>query len=113
VLPHHDCSTFHKTQSVFFLPRTHIHSQSASREPQFESKLYIPTISKYLDALLAQRRWLEENERPASRLSGPDADISFLVRYLFSEMPSQRKKILPLLESESKSSQEQSGAVTG
>ena len=88
------------TPNVCFLPRNHIRSQSASREPQ--SKVYIPTISRYLDALLAQRRWLEENERRASYLSGPAADVSYLIRYLFLEMPSQTRKILPLLESESK-----------
>ncbi|KIL59918.1 hypothetical protein M378DRAFT_14479 [Amanita muscaria Koide BX008] len=42
------------TPDVCFLPRNHICSQSASREPQ--SKVYIPTISRYLYALLAQSR---------------------------------------------------------
>ncbi|KAM6492167.1 hypothetical protein JOM56_011891 [Amanita muscaria] len=93
------------TPGVCFLPRNHICSQSASREPQ--SKVYIPTISRYLDALLAQSRWLEENERRTSRLYGPAVDVSYLIRYLFLEMPSQRRKILPLLESESKSRMEQ------
>jgi hypothetical protein len=88
------------TPNIRFLPHTHIRSQSASREPQ--SKVYILTISRYLDALLAQRRWLEENQRRALRLSGPAADVSYLIRCLFLEMPSQRRKILPLLESESK-----------
>jgi hypothetical protein len=64
------------TPNVHFLPHTHIRSQSASRKPQ--SKVYIPTISRYLDALLAQHRWLEENERRALRLSGPAADVSYL-----------------------------------
>ncbi|KAF8800289.1 hypothetical protein BYT27DRAFT_7236138 [Phlegmacium glaucopus] len=92
--------------NVRFLPHTHIHSQSASREPQ--SKVYIPTISRYLDALLAQHQWLDKNEHGASRrLSGPAADVSYLIRYLFLEMPSQRRKILPLLESESKSRMEE------
>jgi hypothetical protein len=41
----------------YLLPRGHpIRSQSASREPQ--TKVYIPTISRYLDANLAQQRWL-------------------------------------------------------
>lgn len=93
------------TPNVCFLPLTHIRSQSTSREPQ--SKVYIPIISRYLDALLAQSRWLEENERRASRLSGPAADVEYLIRYLFLEMPSQRRKILPLLESESKSRTEE------
>ena len=93
------------TPNVCFLPLTHIRSQSTSREPQ--SKVYIPTISRYLDALLAQSRWLEENERRASRLSGPAADVEYLIRYLFLEMPSQRRKILPLLESDSKSRMEE------
>ncbi|KIL54738.1 hypothetical protein M378DRAFT_18600 [Amanita muscaria Koide BX008] len=54
------------TPNVCFLPRTHTRSQSTSREPQ--SKVYIPTISRYLDALLAQHRWLEENERRACKM---------------------------------------------
>ena len=29
-------------------------------------------------------------------------DVSYLIRYLFLEMPSQRRKILPLLESKSR-----------
>jgi hypothetical protein len=89
------------TPNVRFPPYADIRSQSASREPQ--SKVYIPTISRYLDALLAQRRWLDKNERHASRLSGPAEDISYLIQYLFLETPSQRRKILPLLERESKS----------
>ena len=86
------------TPNVCFLPRNHIRSR---REPQ--SKVYIPTIARYLDALLAQCRWLEENERRSSGLPGPSADVEYLIRYLFLEMPSQRRKIMPLLESESKS----------
>lgn len=81
-----------------FLPNTH--SQSASRGSQ--SKVYIPTISRYLDALLAQSRWLEENVDRGSCLYGPSVDVSYLIRYLFLEMPSQRRKILPLLESKSR-----------
>jgi hypothetical protein len=90
------------TPNVCFLPNsTYIRSQSAGRGSQ--SKVYIPTISRYLDALLAQSRWLEENERCASRsLYGPANDVSYLIRYLFLEMPSQRRKILPLLESKSR-----------
>jgi hypothetical protein len=94
------------TPNVCFLPRDHANrSQSASREPQ--SKVYIPRISRYLDALLAQHRWLEENERRASLLYGPATDVSCLIRYLFLEMPNQRKKILSLLECESKSMMEE------
>jgi hypothetical protein len=86
------------TPNIRFLP--HILCQSASRQPQ--SKVYIPTISRYLDALIAQHQWLKENERHAWRISGPRADVSYLIRYLFFEMPSQREKILPLLNSESR-----------
>jgi len=89
------------TPNVRFPPYADIRSQSTSREPQ--SKVYIPTISRYLDALLAQLRWLDENEHYASRLFGPAGNVSYLIRYLFLEMPSQRRKILPLLEGESKS----------
>ncbi|KAF8337704.1 hypothetical protein F5887DRAFT_1285016 [Amanita rubescens] len=81
-----------------FLPNTH--SQSASRGSQ--SKVYIPTISRYLDALLAQSRWLEENVDRGLCLYGPSVDVSYLIRYLFLEMPSQSRKILPLLESKSR-----------
>jgi hypothetical protein len=69
--------------------------------------VYIPTISRYLDALLAQCRWLEENEVYASGIYGPAADINYLIRYLFLEIPSQSRKILPLLESESRSRMEE------
>jgi len=54
------------TPNVRFLPHTHIRSQSASREPQ--SKVHIPTISRYLNALLAQRRWLEETMSAVHRV---------------------------------------------
>ena len=77
----------------------HVRCQSTSRQPQ--TKVYIPTISRYLDALLAQTRWLQENGYGSLGVYGPRADVGFLVRYLFLEMPSQRKKLLPLLKSES------------
>jgi len=81
-----------------FLP--HVRCQSASRLPP--TKVYIPTISRYLDSLLAQIQWLEDNGCSSLGVYGPSADVGFLVRYLFLEMPSQRKKLLPLLMSESK-----------
>lgn len=91
------------TPNVRFLP--HIHCQSASRQPK--SKAYIPTISRYLDALVAQRQWLKENVPQGWRIKGPGTDASNLIRYLFLEMPSQREKILPLLNGESRSRTEE------
>ena len=91
------------TPNIRFL--SHIRCQSASRQPQ--SKVYIPTISRYLDALVAQCEWLKENEHDAWRIKGPGADASNLIRYLFLEMPSQREKILPLLNGESRSRTEE------
>jgi hypothetical protein len=84
------------TPDIRFHP--HVRCQSTSRQPQ--TKVYIPTISRYLAALLAQTRWLQENGYGSSGVYGPRADVEFLVRYLFLEMPSQRKKLLPLLKSE-------------
>ena len=87
------------TSDTRFLP--HVRCQSTSRQPQ--TKVYIPTISRYLDALLAQIRWLEDNGYGSLTIYGPRTDVDLLVRYLFLEMPSQRKKLLPLLNSESRS----------
>jgi len=81
--------------NIRFLP--HTLCQSTTRQPQ--TKVYIPTISRYLDALLAQIRWLEKSGY-ASIAYGPRADVAFLVRYLFLEIPSQRGKLFPLLRSE-------------
>jgi hypothetical protein len=86
------------TPNIRFLP--HILCQSTTRQPQ--TKVYIPTIARYLDALLAQIRWLQENGYNSLMASGPRSDVKFLVRYLFLEIPSQRKKLLPLLRSESR-----------
>ena len=86
------------TPNIPFLP--HIRCQTVSRQPK--SKVYIPTILRYLDALVAQRQWLKENDRHAWRIKGPGTDASNLIRYLFLEMPSQREKILPLLSGESR-----------
>jgi len=91
------------TLNIRFLP--HITCQSASRQPQ--SRVYIPTISRYLEALIAQHQWLKENARHACHRSGPGADVSYLIRYLFLEMPSQREKILPLMKGESKNRMEE------
>jgi hypothetical protein len=44
------------TPNLRFPPYADIRSQTASREPQ--SKMCIPTISRYVDALLAQSQWL-------------------------------------------------------
>ncbi|KAF8814814.1 hypothetical protein BYT27DRAFT_7238728 [Phlegmacium glaucopus] len=85
------------TPDTRFLP--HVRCQSTARQPQ--TKVYIPTIPRYLDALLAQIRWLQENGYSSLKIYGPREDVGFLVRYLFLEMPSQRKKLLPLLKSES------------
>lgn len=82
-----------------FLP--HVRCQSTSRRPQ--TKVYIPSIPRYLDALLAQIRWLEDNGYGSMGTYGPRSDVESLVRYLFLEMPSQRKKLLPLMRRESRS----------
>lgn len=84
-----------------FLP--HIRCQSESRQPQ--TKIYILSIPRYMDALLAQSRWLEENT-DSSGVYGPSVDVEFLIRYLFLEMPSQREKLLLLLKCESKTQME-------
>jgi len=88
------------TPNIRFLPN--IRCQSASRQPH--SEVYIPTILRYLDALVSQHQWLKENEHhDVWRRKGPNLDVSNLIRYLFLEMPGQRKKILPLLNGESRS----------
>ena len=61
-------------------PLTHVCCQSASREPQ--TKVYIPGISRYLDALLAQVRWLEENVHHSVGTYRPTRGCQ-LVRALF------------------------------
>jgi len=81
------------TPNIPFLP--HIHCQTASRQPKF--KVHIPTISRYLGALVAQRQWLKENEPHAWHIKG---DASNLIQYLFLEMLNQREKILLLLNGE-------------
>jgi len=91
------------TPNTRFLP--HIRCQSESRQQQ--SKVYIPTISRFLDALISQHQWLKEREPYACRMYGPATDVSLLIRYLFLEMPSQRVKILPLLEGESRAQMEE------
>lgn len=63
---------------IIFLP--HIRCQSASRDPQ--TKVYIPTIPRYMDALLAQIRWLEENVGSPRSVYRPMSDIRLLIRYL-------------------------------
>jgi hypothetical protein len=90
------------TPDTRFLP--HVRCQSANRQPQ--TKVYIPSISRYLDALLAQVRWLEENVHLSAGIYGPRADVSLFVRYLFLEIPGQRKKLLLLLRNKSKDEME-------
>jgi len=74
--------------------------QSTCRQ---QTKVYILTISRYLDARLTQVQWLDDNGYSRLGDCGPAVDVSYLVRYLFLEMPNQRKKLLPLLKDESKS----------
>lgn len=90
------------TPGIRFLP--HVPCQSASRQPQ--TKVYVPSIARYLDALLGQLRWLEENVRHPMGVYGPRADVSLFVRYLFLELPGQREKLLPLLKGESRGDME-------
>jgi len=96
--PETDNPSLLTTPNIRFLP--HILYQSTTRQPQ--TKVYIPTIARYLDALLAQIRWLQENGYNLLKAYGPHSDAGFLVRYLFLEIPSQRSKLLPLLRSESR-----------
>ena len=86
-----------KTPNTRFLP--HTLCQSTTCQPQ--TKLYIPTISRYLDALLAQVRSLQKSGY-ALIAYGPRADVTISVRYLFLEIPSQRRKLFLLLRSESR-----------
>jgi hypothetical protein len=64
--------------------------------------VYIPTISRYIDACLSRHpRLCHLSDAP--RLTGNGAmDISYLVRYLFLESDTQRAKLLPALSDEKK-----------
>lgn len=90
------------TQNKRFLP--HIPCQSSTHPP---TKIYIPTVARYLAALLAQIQWLHENADGSLMGYGPRSDVGLLVRYLFLEIPSQRKKLLPLLDDETRTQLEQ------
>ena len=79
-----------------FLP--HHPCQSPTRCPH--TKIYIPTISHYITALVAQIQWLDENGYGSLIGYGPESDL--LVRYLFLEIPSQRKKLLPQLDNKTR-----------
>ena len=77
-----------------FLP--HHPCQSPARCPR--TKIYIPTIARYITALVAQIRWLDENGYGSLISYSPESDVNLLVRYLFLEIPSQRSKRLPQLD---------------
>ncbi len=77
-----------------FLP--HYSCQSSMHHPP--TKIYIPTVARYITALVAQIQWLDENGYSALIGYGPKSDVRFLVRYLFLEISSQRKKLLPQLD---------------
>jgi hypothetical protein len=50
----------------------------------------------------SQIRWLRENGYSSLIAYEPKSDVKFLVRYLYLKIPSQRRKLLPLLKSEAK-----------
>jgi hypothetical protein len=60
--------------------------------------IYILTVARYSTGLVVQIQWLGENGYSALRGHGPRSDVRFLVRYLFLEIPSQRKKLLGALQ---------------
>jgi len=80
-----------------FLPhQCHHPCQSPTRCPR--TKIYIPTIAHYITALVAQIQWLDENGYGSLIGYGPETDVGLLVCYLFLEIPSQQKKLLPQLD---------------
>jgi hypothetical protein len=83
-----------------FLPRHPC--QSPTRCPR--TKIYIPTIAHYITALrvVAQIQWLDENGYGSLIGYGPESDVGLFVRYLFLEIPSQRKKLLPQLDNKTR-----------
>ena len=91
------------TPNKRFLP--HNPCQSPMRHPP--TKIYIPTVARHLAALLAQIQWLHENGHDSLIAYGPRSDVGLLVRYLFLEIPSQRKKLLPRLDNEARTQLEQ------
>ena len=59
--------------------------------------VYVPTIPRYIDALLS-RHPLLASLSDAPRYAGHSSmEISYLIRYLFLENDAQREKLLPML----------------
>ncbi len=85
-----------------FLP--HHPCQSPTCRP---TKIYVPTIAHYITALVAQIQWLDQNGYSSLIGYGPVTDVDLLVRYLFLEISSQRKKLLPQLDKETRTRFEQ------
>ena len=85
-----------------FLP--HYPCQSPMRPP---TKIYIPTVARYIAALVAQIQWLDENGYGSLIGYGPESDVDLLVRYLFLEISSQRQKLLPQLDDRTRTRVEQ------
>jgi hypothetical protein len=66
--------------------------------PLQRTAVYIPTIPRYLDALLSWADCSRDDLHP--RFMGPgkaNEGISYLIRYLFLETENQRAKLLPML----------------
>ncbi len=85
-----------------FLP--HHPCQSPTRRP---TKIYVPTVACYITALVAQIQWLDQNGYGSLIGYGPVTDVDLLVRYLFLEISSQRKKLLPQLDKKTSTRVEQ------
>ncbi len=71
------------------------------------TKIYIPTVARYITAPVAQIQFLDENVYSALIGYGPKSAVRFLVRYLFLEISSQRKTLLPQLDSTTRTPVEQ------
>ena len=71
------------------------------------TNIYIPTVARYIAALVAQIQWLNENGYGSLIGYGPESDVDLLVRYLFLEISSQRQKLLPQLDDRTRTRVEQ------
>jgi hypothetical protein len=76
---------------------SHFRCQSPSRNPQ--TKIYIPSIARYIGALVSQIKWLKSNDTATWGL-GPLYLVSLLNRYLYLEAPCQKRKLFKLVNQE-------------
>jgi hypothetical protein len=74
----------------------HTLCQSPNRNPQ--TKIHIPSISRYMEALVSQIKCLKSMKR--TRILGPRYIVELLNRYLYFETPRQRRKIFELVNQE-------------